>query len=150
MPFYSLCHHYNFIKLYQSVDCQIFRRLYTYKHILSLNKAIAMRFSQNKTWYPVLNTWFSLGKNYIASIFDILFPEEPVLSDSPRILHVPHEEWLTVNKYWTGGYCSSVQGRYRMAVCDTSKTCLSSSCCIGFPLRSDEWVVGNTLKIDEL
>ena len=85
VPFYSLYHHYNFIKLYQSVDSQMFRRLYADKHILSLNKAIAMRFSQNKAWYTLLNTWYSLVKNYIASIFNILFPEGPVLFDSPCI-----------------------------------------------------------------
>ena len=39
-----------------SVDSHIFQRLYANKHILSLNKAIPMRFSQNKAWYPVLNT----------------------------------------------------------------------------------------------
>ena len=53
-------------------------------HILNLNKAIAMKFSQNKAWYPILNTWFSLGKNYTTYIFNILFPEGPDLFDSPR------------------------------------------------------------------
>ena len=56
VPFFSLWYHYNFIKLYQSVDSHIFRRLYANEHILSLNKAISMQFSQNKAWYPVLNT----------------------------------------------------------------------------------------------
>ena len=67
---YILCHQHNFIKLYPSVDSHIFRRLYVNhvnKHILNLNKAIAIRFSQNKAWYPVLNTWYSLGKNDIIS-----------------------------------------------------------------------------------
>ena len=44
---YSLTH-YNFIKLYMSVDSLILQRLYANKHILNLNQAIAMRFSQNK------------------------------------------------------------------------------------------------------
>ena len=44
---YSLPH-YNFIKLYLSVDSLILQRLYANKHILNLNQAIAMRFSQNK------------------------------------------------------------------------------------------------------
>ena len=43
-----------------------------------------MRFSQNRAWYPGLDTWYSLGKNHITSIFDILFPEGPVLFDPPR------------------------------------------------------------------
>ena len=73
VPFYSLYHHYNFIKLYQSVDSQMFRRLYADKHILSLNKAIAMRFSQNKAWYTLLYTWYSLVKNYISHLFLIFY-----------------------------------------------------------------------------
>ena len=56
VPFCILCHHYNFIKLYPSVDSNIFRRLQANIHILNFNKAIAMRFSQNKAWYPILNT----------------------------------------------------------------------------------------------
>ena len=49
VSFYILCHHhYNFIKLYLSVDSHILQRLYANKHILNLNKAIAMRFLQNK------------------------------------------------------------------------------------------------------
>ena len=48
VSFYILCHHYNFIKLYLSVDSHILQRIYANKHILNLNKAIAMRFSQNK------------------------------------------------------------------------------------------------------
>ena len=79
MSFYILCHRYSFIKLYLSVDSHILQRLYANKHILNLNKAIAMRFSQNKAVYPVLNTWYSLDKNYITSIFSILFPEGHVL-----------------------------------------------------------------------
>ena len=31
VPFYSLCHHYNFIKLYPSMDSHIFQRLYANK-----------------------------------------------------------------------------------------------------------------------
>ena len=44
---YSLPH-YNFIKLYLSVDSLILQRLYANKNILNLNKVIVMRFSQNK------------------------------------------------------------------------------------------------------
>ena len=48
VPFYILYHHYNFIKLYSSVDRHIFRRLYANKRIWNLNKALTMLFSQNK------------------------------------------------------------------------------------------------------
>ena len=64
------------------------QRLYATKHIFSLNKAIAMRFSQNKAWYLVLNTWYSLSKNPMASIFNILFQGGPFLFDSPRIMYI--------------------------------------------------------------
>ena len=69
-----------------SVDSNIFRRLYANKHILNFDKAIAMQFSQNKALCLVLNTWYSLGKNCFTSIFSILFPEGPVLFDSPRTI----------------------------------------------------------------
>ena len=58
VPFYILCHHYNFVKLYPSVDSHIFLCLFANKNILNLNKAMAMWFSQNsqnKAWYPILN-----------------------------------------------------------------------------------------------
>ena len=85
VPFSYSLRPYSSIKLYRSVDSHIFRRLYADKHILNLNKAISMQFSQNKAWYPVLITWNSLGKNHITSIFNILFQKGPVLFDSPRI-----------------------------------------------------------------
>ena len=89
VPFYNLCHHYNFIKLFPSVDSNIFQRRYANKHILSWNKAIAMRFSQNKAWYLVLDTWNSLRKIYIASIFNISFSKGPVLFDTmPNLMGV--------------------------------------------------------------
>ena len=44
-----------------------------------------MQFLQNKARYPILSTLNSLDKKYITSIFKILFPEGPVLFDSPRI-----------------------------------------------------------------
>ena len=68
------------------MDSNMFRRLHASKHIWSFNKAIAMWISLNKAWYPDLNTKYSLGKNYIVSIFNTLFPEEPILFDSPQNL----------------------------------------------------------------
>ena len=59
-----------------------------FMHILTLNKAITMWFSHNKAWYPVLNVWYSLGKHYITSIFNILFPEGPVLFDLPHMCNM--------------------------------------------------------------
>ena len=56
-----------------SVDSHIFQRLYANKNILSLNKAIPMRFSQNKAWYPVLNTYSTHWGKIISHLFLIFY-----------------------------------------------------------------------------
>ena len=67
------------------VDRCIFHGFLHLQHILNSDKAIAMRFSQNKDWYPALNTWNYFFKIISTSIFNVFFTNGLVLFASPCI-----------------------------------------------------------------
>ena len=104
VSFYILCHHYNFIKLYPSVDSHIFWRLQAYMHILNLNKAIAMRFSQKKkAWYRILNTLHSLWKNISLLLLIFYFQRGPFFLTHPVLMYCCHLCTLVIPR-GRGGY----------------------------------------------